>query len=515
MSEELQELFADLPANLGGHLLLSVAAVAAAVAVGVPLGVFARRRPRLAEAALAVAGVIQTVPTLALLALFLLLTLQIGLKEAFFPAFLALLMYAVLPVLANTVAGLRGIDPALTEAARGLGMSKWQALWRVELPLAAPVIIGGVRTATVLVVGTATLATPVGGKSLGNYIFNGMATLNHTSTLFGCVTAALLAVALDQLVRLLAFAVRRRSRRLALTAAGILVVAVGVGLVEPTSRRLDGGNRVVVASAAFTEQYTLSHAISTKLEGAGFRAERREGMNYGLQHLALQQGEVDCLVAYTGDVWSLLMKKTEVADRDTTLAETTKFLEGEFGVVCLGPLGFQNNYAVAVSGKRPTADRLTTIADLVADARSHPNRRLRVAGDTGVFHQTEWRRLKKKYGLRDEEVETVEMDPSLMYTALAEGQVDAAIAFSSDGRIEPFGLKLLTDPQRAFPKYDALLLLSRRAADKPGVVDALRPLVGAIGQERMEEANRRVDVGKQSPKRAAEWLLGLKREGTP
>jgi osmoprotectant transport system permease protein len=264
---------------------------------------------------------------------------------------------------------------------------------------------------------------------------------------------------------------------------------------------------VVVASAAFTEQYTLSHAIAAKLEGAGFRPERREGMNYGVQQLALQQGEVDCLVAYTGDVWSLLMKRKYVADRATTLAESTRYLEEEFGVVCLGQLGFQNNYAVAVAGKRASADGLTTIADLVAHVHSHPGRRLRVAGDTGVFHQTEWRRLKENYGLRDEEVETVEMDPSLMYAAAADGQVDAAIAFSSDGRIGAFGLKLLEDPQLAFPTYDALLLLSRSAYAKPGVVDALRPLVGAIDQERMREANRRVDVGKESPKRAAEWLL--------
>ncbi len=505
MSEDLQDLFANLPAYLGGHLLLSVAAVAAAVAIGVPLGVCARHRPRLAEAALATAGVIQTVPTLAMLALFLVLMLLVGVKFAFVPAFLALLLYAILPVLANTVAGLRGIDPALTEAARGLGMSDRQALWRVELPLAAPVILGGVRTATVLVVGTATLATQVGLPSLGNYIFAGMNTLNHTSTLFGCVAAALLAIGLDQLVRLLAVAVRWRSRRLAWVAAGTLVVALGVGLAEPTARRLDGGNRVVIASAPFTEQYTLSHAISTRLEESGIRAERREGMDYGMQHLALQQGEVDCLVVYTGDVWSRLMKRTEVADRDTTLAETTRFLNEEFGVVCLGQLGFQNNYAVAVAGER--ADRMTTIADLVADVHAHPDRRLRVAGDTGVFHLTEWRRLKESYGLRDEEVEPVEMDPALMYAALAGGQVDAAIAFSSDGRIKAFKLKPLTDPKQVFPTYDALLLLSRRAAARPGVRDALRPLIGAVSQERMQEANKRVDVDKESPRRAAEWLL--------
>src|SRR5262245_14384495 len=174
-----------------------MAALAAAVAVSLPLGVSASRRPRLAEASLAVAGVIQTVPSLALLALaMLLLRGLIG----FWPAWLALVLYSVLPILANTVLGIRGVDPALTEAATGLGMSGRQVLWRVELPLAAPVLLGGVRTATVLVVGTATLVTPIGGQSLGNYIFAGLATLNHTATVFGCVAAALLAVGLDQLV---------------------------------------------------------------------------------------------------------------------------------------------------------------------------------------------------------------------------------------------------------------------------------------------------------------------------
>ena len=107
------------------------------------------------------------------------------------------------------------MDPALIEAARGLGMSERQMLFRVQLPLAAPVIIGGIRTATVLVVGTATLVTPVGGESLGNYIFSGLESMNPAVTVFGCVAAALLAVVMDQLVRLLEVAARRRSRRLA------------------------------------------------------------------------------------------------------------------------------------------------------------------------------------------------------------------------------------------------------------------------------------------------------------
>src|SRR4030095_5794220 len=129
------------------------------------------RKPKLGEWALGFAGVVQTIPSLALLALMVPL---LGGMIGFMPAFLAMTLYSILPILANTVIGIRGIDPVLIEAACGLGMSGRQMLRRVQLPLAARVIIGGIRTATVLVVGTATLVTPVGGKSLGNYIFGGL-----------------------------------------------------------------------------------------------------------------------------------------------------------------------------------------------------------------------------------------------------------------------------------------------------------------------------------------------------
>lgn len=504
MNENLRELFTNLPAYLGGHVLLSTTALAAALAISLPLGIVASRRPRLAESALAVAGVIQTVPSLALLALMMVL---LGGLIGFWPAFLALLLYSILPVLSNTLAGLRGVDPALTEAARGLGMSARQMLWRVELPLAAPVILGGIRTATVLAVGTATLATPVGGQSLGNYIFAGFATLNHTSTLFGCVAAALLAVVLDQLVRLLEVAARRRSRRLAFAASGALLLLVAGGLYEPVTRWLGGSNRVVVASAAFNEQYTLSHAMSEKLEAAGFRPERRQGMGYGVQHLALQRGEVDCMVAYTGDVWTLLMKRQDYADRETTLKEVTRFIDEEFGAVCLGPLGFENSFALAMTQHQAKAFGVASIADLAEYTRTRLRRPLKVGGDVGFFHQKEWRRLKDTYRFRDEDVQTVAMDPTLMYGAVSGGQVDVIVAFSSDGRITESGLQLLRDPEHVFPPYDAILLVSRDAARRPGFVAALRPLVGSIDQKTMQEANRRVDVEKQSPKKVAKWLL--------
>src|SRR5262249_28006988 len=173
MLDRLVLCFDKLPAYLGGHMLLSMAALAVGLGVSLPLGIAASRRTKLAEFTLGVAGIIQTVPSLALLALMVPL---LGGMIGFVPAFIALTLYSVLPALRHTIAGVGGVDPLLVEAARGLGMSDRQALFRVQLPLALPVIIAGIRTAAVLVVGTATLVTPVGGKSLGNYIFEGLNT---------------------------------------------------------------------------------------------------------------------------------------------------------------------------------------------------------------------------------------------------------------------------------------------------------------------------------------------------
>ncbi len=507
MSEQMRELFANLPGYLGGHMLLSVTALATALIISLPLGVVVSRRPRLSESALAIAGIIQTIPSLALLALMMVI---LGGMIGFWPAFMALVLYSILPILANTVIGIRGIDPALTEAAQGLGMSDRQMMWRVQLPLAAPIIIAGVRTATVMVVGTATLATLIGGQSLGNYIFAGISTLNPAATMFGCVAAALLAVTLDQLVRLLEVAARSRSKRLMYAAlAGLLLVTIG-GLYEPVTRWLGKDNQVVIASAAFTEQYTLAHAVSRKLETAGFRPRRREGMAYGVQHTALQRGDVDCLVTYTGDVWSLLMKRQDFEDPETTRREVVRYLEEEYGVVYLGRLGFENAYVLAMPEQQAAAWGVKSIADLAQKSRSL-GRPLTIAGDIGVFQRKEWLALKEKYQFG--ELRPVTMDQALTYGAVSEGRVDAIIAYTSDGRIDSHNLKMLDDPSHVFPPYDALLVVSRDAAKRPGFVEALMPLVDSIDLKIMQKANRLVDVDGQMPKQAANWLLGAIAKG--
>lgn len=496
MSQKWAELIAKLPDYLGGHMLLSVVALLVGLAVSLPLGIAASRRPKMAEIALGIAGIIQTVPTLALLVLMVPI---LGGAIGFLPAFFALTLYGVLPILANTVIGIRGVDPALTEAARGLGMSDRQMLFRVQLPLALPVLIGGLRTATVLVVGTATLATPVGGTSLGNYIFSGLEMHNMQATIFGCVLAALLAVVMDQLVRLLEVAARKRSRRIAIGALFGLSVVLGAGLYGPVGR-LFRPPPAVVASAPFTEQHILSEVMKSKLESAGFTVDQRQGMGETIQFLALRSNKVDCCVNYTGNIWATLMGRDYVADRMTVYEETTRFLKEKYGVECLGMLGFQNAYALAMRKDKARELGVVTIDDLVKHAP-----RLTIAGDLQFFERPEWFRVRDTYGLAFRSNKG--MDPSLMYEAIKGPDVQVICAYSSDGQILKGDLVILRDNREAFPPYDAILLMSSKAAARQDLRESLQSLVGAIHLPAMQQANWEVDQEKRTPRQAANELL--------
>src|SRR3954462_8575757 len=223
MSPQLAEAFARLPAYLGGHVAVSVTALLLGLAISLPLALVATRRPTLRNVLLGAASVVQTIPSLALLALFYPLLLGLAaLCErlfgagfsalGFLPSVLALTLYSMLPVLRTTITGLNGVDPAITEAALGVGMTRRQSLTIVELPLALPVIMAGIRTAAIWVIGAATLSTPIGQTSLGNYIFAGLQTQNWVLVVFGCIAAAVLALAVDQLLALIKQGLRERSR---------------------------------------------------------------------------------------------------------------------------------------------------------------------------------------------------------------------------------------------------------------------------------------------------------------
>jgi len=469
--------------------------------ISLPLGVWAARHKALERVVLGVAGVVQTIPGLALLAAMvpaLAALSTIGLEVpsiGALPAVLGLTLYSLLPILRNTVVGLSEVDPAAKRAARGVGMTPGQQLRWVELPMAAPVIVAGLRTATVWTVGMATLATPVGAQSLGDLIFSGLQLRDHGSVLAGCAASAALALSLDALIRLAESGARNRQRSRWLPASGALLLLCLWALTSPLLGLLEPTPAVRIGAKPFTEQHILAELLAEEVrEVSGTEPDVLHSLGSSVAFDALVAGDLDVYVEYTGTVWTSSMGRDEMPeDRDALFDEVSDWLETEHGVVVLARLGFENAYALAVRSPANGGPAVARIGQLSALAPG-----LTVAGDYELFERGEWRSLTETYGLHFAEQRT--MDPTLLYQALAAGEVDVIGAYTTDGRIAAFDLVVLEDERGAIPPYDAIIIANGAFVGRqPEVAAAMRALQNTIDDAAMREMNRAVDEDGAEP----------------
>lgn len=510
MNPRVEAAFHLLPEYLGWHVLLSVSALGLGLAISLPLAVAASRSPRLRWPVLALASLIQTIPSLALLALFYPLLLVLSALSlsllgkgfsalGFLPSLLALTLYSILPILRNAVAGITGVDPAISEAADGVGMTSRQRLLQVELPLAAPVIMAGVRTAAVWTIGAATLSTPVGQTSLGNYIFAGLQTENWVFVLFGCAASAVLALTADQLLGLVETGAR--TRRKVLVVAGLAGLVIGAAAAMAPLAHFGKPAAYVVGAKNFSEQYILAELMADRLERAGAAVSRKEDLGSAVAYRALAAGEIDVYVDYSGTLWTNALGRTDNPGRKAVLEELTTELKRRDGVVVLGSLGFENAYAFAMRADRAKGLGISSLTDL---AREAP--KLILGSDLEFLSRPEWKAVDGAYHFTFRTKRSFQ--PTFMYRALSGGEADVISAFSSDGRIAADGLVVLSDPKGAIPPYDAVILISPERAGDRRLLDALRPLVGSIPVSAMRAANYSVDrdTDKVTPAQAARTL---------
>ena len=502
------EAAAHLPDYLGNHVLVSVTALALGLVVSLPLAIAARNHPLSRGVLLGLASIVQTVPGLALLALFYPLLLAVASLTlgwfgfgfsafGFLPAVLALALYSMLPVLRNTITGLNGVDPSLVEAAQGVGMTSSQSLFSVELPLALPVIMAGIRTSAVWVIGTATLSTPIGQTSLGNYIFAGLQTQNWVFVLFGCFASAALALVVDQLLALIENGLRGR-KRLRAALGGVGIAALVVATLVPAMAR--SSSSYIVGAKTFAEQYVLSALIAERLRAAGLSATSREGLGSNVIFDALATNDIDVYVDYSGTLWANQFHHTDIRPRDELLGELKTLLAKQH-ITLFGELGFENAYALVMPKARAERLGIHSIADLAAHAPA-----LSIAGDYEFFSRPEWAGLQKAYGLSFRTQR--QMQPDFMYAAVASGEVDVIAGYTSDGLIAKYDLVVLEDSRHAIPPYDAVLLLSPKRARDQALQAALKPLLGRIDIADMREANLRANGNDAaaSPEAVARWL---------
>jgi osmoprotectant transport system permease protein len=367
----------------------------------------------------------------------------------------------------------------------------------VELPLALPVMMAGIRTAAVWVIGTATLSTPIGQTSLGNYIFAGLQTQNWVFVLFGCFASALLALAVDQLLGQIESGLRNGSR-LRAGLGGVGIAALVAATLVPSIGR--ASQSYVVGAKTFAEQYVLSALMRQRLAAAGLPATTRSGLGSSVIFAALKAGDIDLCVDYSGTLWANQLHRSDIKPRAELLAELKTALARD-NITLLGELGFENAYALVMPRARATALGIRSIADLAAHAPS-----LSIAGDYEFFSRPEWAAMREAYGLAFRTQR--QMQPDFMYAAVASGEVDVIAGYTSDGLIAKYDLVALEDPRRAIPPYDAILLLSPKRAGDERLKSALEPLLGKIDIATMRQANLRAsgNDATSSPDAVAKWL---------
>jgi osmoprotectant transport system permease protein len=487
---------AEFGALLLQHVFLVAVSTIVAVALGVPLGILAARRPRLGAPIVWLVNAAQTVPSLAMFGFLLPLPLVGGLGARV--AITVLIVYALLPIVRTTIAGIQSVDPALVEAGTALGMTPRQLLRQVQLPLALPSIVAGIRVAAVIGVGTATIAAAVGAGGLGEYIFRGLSMVDPTVILAGAIPSAVLALTLDGGLTLAERAVRARlsggSHRRPWIArlAGAAVVAAGVWIVVANLR---SETPIRVGSKNFTEQVLLGEMLAQTLEARGVRVERR--LNLGGTFIcdrAIRAGDIDVYVEYTGTAHTAIFRQPPDTD-SRRVFDAVRRRYAEAGLTVLDPLGFENTFAILVRGADAERLGLKTIADASAHSAGWQ------AGFGYEFLQRAdgYPGLAKTYGLAFRSPPRA-MDLSLIYRALADGQVDLVAGDATSGLIDAYELVMLDDNLRYFPPYDAVAIArSATLLAHPEVRDGLTGLSGQISVSDMREMNRAVDSDRRDP----------------
>ena len=510
------ELAREIIFRSGEHLVLVASSVALALLIALPLGLAIQAHPRWRRLVLGLANAVQTIPSLAIFGLLLTVPLLGGIGST--PAVVALTLYALLPLLRGLLTGLQQVPPGLKQAGQALGLSGGQVLRYVELPLALPSLMAGLRVAAVIAVGVATIGAAIGAGGLGVFIFRGIATVNNTLLLAGALPAAAIALAADACLGALENRLvqgtrqplqrsplwqwfrewlrRRWALAAALTGAALLAIVLGWHQLAPPGP----AGSVVIGAKGFTEQQLLGELLAQEIEEHTSLQVRREfslGSTF-LCHEAVRQGRVDGYVEYTGTAWSAILKQPSgpgASDRASLWSRARRLYAERYGLRMFPSLGFENTFAILIRRAQGQQLGLRTISQAVLPARGW-----RAGFGYEFLNRGDgYPGLASRYGLRFAAPPTA-MDLGLTYRALADGRVDLIAGDSTSGLIPSLKLQVLLDDRNYFPSYDAVPVFNAASLERhPELVPVLENLAGRLSAATMQQLNAAVDLDHQSP----------------
>lgn len=501
----LKQNWPELLALTREHIFLVFLSTGLAVTIGVPLGILLTRIKSLQTPVLGFANIMQTVPSLALFGLLIPIPFIGGIGAR--TAVIALALYALLPVIRNTVTGILGIDPKVREAAIAMGMTGGQILKKVELPLAAPVMLTGIRVAVVISVGVATVAAAVGAGGLGTYIFRGLRQNDNNLLLAGAISSAVLALVADFAIGQFesSFEIKKRAsagrrRLIAGLAAAVIAVAVIAGFLPGLGGSGPQGQKVTVGSKDFTESVILAEILAQALEKRGVTVTRQLELGGNLAHDGLLAHQIEVYPEYTGTAYTAILKHKPISDAQAVYDQTKAEYADKFDLAVGPSLGFSNGFAILVRGDVARKNNLKTVSSAVPVSRNWQAG----FGQDFMSRADGYPGFSRAYGFNFAR-QPREMDLSLTYRALASGELDIIAGNETDGLISALDLAQLEDDRHYFPPYQGVFIARR---DAPAVLnEVLAALANAISTDEMRRLNYEVDGNKRTPKDvAAEWV---------
>ena len=482
------------------HLLISLSAIVVASLIGVLLGIFISEYRKYAAWLLGAVNMLYTIPSIALLGFFISIT---GVGNL--TALIALILYALLPIIRSTYTGITHINPLIIEAAEAMGSTRWQLLYKIKLPLALPVLMSGIRNMVTMTIALAGIASFVGAGGLGVAIYRGITTNNSAMTLVGSVLIALLALGLDFFLakiekRLVNREVAHKRNPLKLVGVGVLALLISLFFVLSPKKTKD----IHIATKPMTESYILGQMLALLIEqDTGLSVRLTNGVGGGTSniHPAMLRGGFDMYPEYTGTSWEAVLKhKDPYQDDKFTILEDA--YKKQYGLEWANLYGFNNTYGLAVSKEIAQQYQLKTFTDL-----AKVSHQLIFGAEYDFFEREDgYKQLQEVYGIHFGKV--IDMDIGLKYQAIRDKKIDAMVVFTTDGQLSVSEVVVLQDDRNLYPSYKAgTVVRTELLTTYPALRITLKKLNNLIDDATMAHLNFLVETERKRPEEVAKNYL--------
>lgn len=481
------------------HLMISLMAILIAILLGGIVGILISEYQGSARPVLGTINFLYTIPSISMLGFLIPFS---GIGNA--TAVIVLTIYALLPMVRNTHTGIMNIDKNLLEAAKGMGSTRMQMLFRIKLPLALPVILSGIRSMVTMTIALAGIASFIGAGGLGVAIYRGITTNNAAITMAGSLLIALLALVMDGILGAVEKRITRwhtKGKKLPLFIGAILLCGAAAAAICGNLGRKE---TLHIATKPMTEQYVLGEMLDLMIEqDTGLNVEITPGVGGGTSNIqpAMETGEFDLYPEYTGTGWNMVLKNEDIYTEDLFEEMQTEYSEN-LNMQWIGMYGFNNTYGLAVRKEIAEQYDLNTYSDLKKIAGQ-----LVFGAEYDFFEREDgYDALCSTYGLNFKK--TMDLDIGLKYQAINEGQIDIMNIFTTDGQLSVSDIKVLEDDKQFYPSYKCgNVIRSGVIEEHPELEVVFEKLTNILSDEKMAQMNYEVETKGKEPRKVAEEFL--------